>query len=55
MKFTFPMFTEKHFKTRAALNRFVEKNESRFQIEEIAVNNGFAVIYRKLLSVRMPR
>ena len=49
------MFTEKHFKTRATLKRFVEKNESRFQIEEIAVNNGFAVIYRKLVSVRMPR
>ena len=49
------MFTEKHFKTRAALNRFVQKNESRFQIEEIAVNNGFAVIYRKLVLNHFPR
>jgi predicted acetyltransferase len=53
--FILSMWQTKTFKTRAALNQFVEKHSGKYQIEEIAVNNRFAVNFRKLVWVRMPR
>lgn len=45
------MWQTKHFKTEAAQEAWIERNEGRFQITRLFVNNGYAVEYRKLRRV----
>ena len=42
------MWQTKIFKTRAAFDRWIEKNQFRCQIEVVFVNNAYGVTYRKL-------
>jgi hypothetical protein len=42
------MWTVKVFKTRAASDAWLAKNESRVQWQEIFVNNGYGLTYRAL-------
>jgi len=42
------MWKNKTFKTKKLFNRWVEKNGSKMQWEEIFVNNAFGVTYRQL-------
>lgn len=49
------MWTTKVFKTRAKMAAWIERNGARVQFEEIAVNNAYGVIYRKLKSIRLAR
>ena len=41
------MWETKIFKTKQALDTFVEKNKSKYQIVTIFVNNGFGVEIKK--------
>ena len=36
------------FKTRTQMLKFIEKNRNRIQWEEIFIDNGYAIEYRKL-------
>jgi hypothetical protein len=45
------MWTIKIFKTKKSLNKFIEKNQHKIQWEEIFVNNGYGVEYRKLRKI----
>ncbi len=42
------MWETKIFKTKKQMNNWIEKNKSKIQFEEIFIENGFAVEYRKL-------
>ncbi len=42
------MWQVRNFKTFAALKAWIAKNEDRYQIVRLFVNNGYAVEYRKL-------
>lgn len=42
------MWEEKTFKTREAMQAWVKRNDHRMQWEEIFVNNGYGVTYRRL-------
>ena len=42
------MWEVKYFKTFSAQESWIEKNDYRFQIVRLFVNNGYAVEYRKL-------
>jgi len=42
------MWKTKHFKTREAMQTFINRNEARIQWVEIFVNNAYAIEYRKL-------
>jgi len=42
------MWIIKEFKTRKQMEQFINKNSSRIQWEEVFINNGFAIEYRKL-------
>jgi len=45
------MWQTKTFKTLEAQNAWIEKNEHKFQIVVIFVNNGYGVEYRKLRTI----
>jgi hypothetical protein len=42
------MWTIKHFRSFAAQESWIERNNHRLQIVRLFVNNGYAVEYRKL-------
>jgi hypothetical protein len=42
------MWEVKTFKSRAAMNRWIEKNGSRYQYVEVYINNGWALDVRRL-------
>lgn len=42
------MWQTKYFKSAALLAAWTSRNESRYQIIELAVNNGWAVTYKRL-------
>jgi hypothetical protein len=42
------MWMTKTFKTREAMNTWLDRNRSRIQFQEIFVENAFGVLYRKL-------
>jgi hypothetical protein len=42
------MWQVKTFKTREAYQAWASRNSRRYQIEEIAVNNGYGADYRPL-------
>lgn len=42
------MWQTKTFKTRPELVEWIERNYYKYQIVEIAVNNAFAVEYKKV-------
>ena len=42
------MWEYKEFKTRKDQENFIKNNEDKIQYEEIFINNGYAIIYRKL-------
>ncbi|AXQ69597.1 hypothetical protein HOU03_gp171 [Caulobacter phage CcrSC] len=45
------MWTEKTFKTRAAKEAWIARNEDRYQIVEIVVCNAYGVTYKPLRRV----
>ena len=45
------MWETKNFKTKEAMNEFIEKNGHKIQWNEIFVNNSYAIEYRKLRRV----
>ncbi len=45
------MWTTKTFKTADAMRQWIERHDGLVQWEEIAVNNGYGVQYRKLRKV----
>ena len=45
------MWETKYFKTKKALDRFMEANKHKYQMTEIFINNGYGVEYRKLRRV----
>lgn len=47
----FRYWKTKTFKTREEFNKFVTKNKNKYQMEEVFINNGFAVDYRPLLKI----
>ena len=47
------MWQIKTFKTRKAMLRWVSRNESRIQWEQVYINNGYAVEYRKLKIINL--
>lgn len=42
------MWETKLFKTKAAMDRWIEKNGHKYQYEEILVNNAYGLLVRKL-------
>lgn len=42
------MWNTKEFKTQAAMNKFIEKNQHKIQWNEIFVNNSYYIEYRFL-------
>lgn len=42
------MWQFKEFKTRQAMQKWLDKNESKIQWQEIFINNGYCVEWRKL-------
>ena len=49
------MWTAKTFRKIENYLAWKRKNDGRVQWEAIAVNNGYGVIYRPLVSLRLPR
>lgn len=49
------MWEFKTFKTFAALKAFYERNQHRYQITVVYIENGYACEYCKLVKPRMPR
>lgn len=45
------MWNIKTFKTRESMNRFTAKHGYKLQWNEIFINNGYAIEYRKLRRV----
>jgi hypothetical protein len=42
------MWVTKEFKTKESMQKFIDKNNNKIQYEEIFVNNGYCIEYRKL-------
>jgi hypothetical protein len=42
------MWQTKYFKNLEAMNTWIEKNEHRYQITRLFVNNGYALEYKKM-------
>jgi hypothetical protein len=42
------MWKIKEFKTREAMNKFIEKNRNKIQWHEVFIDNSYAIEYRKL-------
>ena len=42
------MWQTKEFKNYESMNNWVTANSHKYQIEEIFINNGYSVEYRKL-------
>jgi glutaredoxin 2 len=42
------MWITKEFKTKEAMQKFIDKNENRIQWVEIFINNSYGIEYRKL-------
>lgn len=38
----------KTFKTKDAMQKWIERNSGKYQIVEIFINNGFALEYKRL-------
>ena len=47
------MWQIKTFKTREAMLLWIARNESRMQWNQIYINNGYAVEYRKLRMINV--
>lgn len=45
------MWNTKTFRSINEMNVWIEANQYKMQIEEIAINNGWGVTYRKLIRV----
>ena len=45
------MWTTKEFKTKELMEKFLEKNSHKIQWQEIFINNGFCIEYRKLRKI----
>lgn len=45
------MWEFKRFKTKDSMRKWVNTNKKKYQIEEVFVNNGYAVEYRKLRKI----
>ena len=45
------MWITKQFKTREAMNKFIEKRNGKIQWVEVFINNAYGIEYRKLLKV----
>ena len=45
------MWTIKTFKTKEMMNKFIEKNRSKIQYQEVFINNAYGIEYRKLVRV----
>lgn len=45
------MWIIKTFKTRQAMEKFIELHRGRIQWNEIFINNGYAIEYRKLRKI----
>ena len=45
------MWQNKTFKTHEAIQKFIDKNKNRIQYQEVFINNGYAIEYRKLIRV----
>ena len=45
------MWQNKTFKTRELMQAFIDKNKNRIQYNEVFINNGYAIEYRKLIKV----
>ena len=45
------MWVTREFKTRQAMQNFIDKNYNKIQYEEIFINNGFCIEYRKLRKI----
>lgn len=39
------------FETIDKANKWLDKNESKYQIEQIFINNGYGFEYRKLIKI----
>ena len=50
-----PMWTIKHFESREKMQDWIERSGPKNVWNEIFVNNGYAVEYKPLVKVRMPR
>lgn len=42
------MWQTKTFKTKESMRKFLDKNSDKIQWNEIAINNGYGIEYRKL-------
>jgi hypothetical protein len=45
------MWQAKTFKTHEAMETFIQKHKSKIQYQEVFINNGYAIEYRKLIKV----
>lgn len=45
------MWKIKTFRTKEAMQNFIDKNSNKIQWQEVFVNNGLAIEYRKLRRV----
>lgn len=47
------MWIIKNFKTEESQNKWIEKNNRKFQIEIIFVNNGFALHVKRRIKINI--
>lgn len=45
------MWQAKEFKSRESMLKWIEKNNHRFQIVEIYINNGYAIEFKKFIRI----
>lgn len=45
------MWKTKIFKTKKAFNDFVTKNQNKYQMTEVFVNNAYAIEYKPLIKI----
>lgn len=45
------MWITKEFKTKKAMQKFIDKNDGKIQWNEVFVNNSYCIEYRKLRKV----
>lgn len=45
------MWKIRSFRNKENMEKFIEKNKDKIQWQEIFVNNGYAIEYRKLIKI----
>jgi len=45
------MWQLRTFKTKELMQKFINKNKGKIQYQEVFINNGYAIEYKKLIRI----